>query len=127
MFIRPALSFIARDAAPQDLTVAAPCVPLELPMDPRFFICFQILWDECHDEKQSALSSLLEVHLGTLSKTPPSFEFRIGRLVQMQPEVGLAGPGGLSLFVRKSKGVDKSAGISTMLAVSSGSVVSIAW
>jgi hypothetical protein len=51
MFIRPILSFIARDAAPENLPVAAPCVPFELPMDLRFFICSQILWDECHNEK----------------------------------------------------------------------------
>jgi hypothetical protein len=74
------------------------------------------------------------------------------RLVQMQPEVGLAGPNALvlgacgvlvaptdgrytgqrcqalvSLFVTQLKGVEKSAGTSTMLAVTSGSVVSIAW
>ena len=46
------------------------------------------------------------------------------RPVQMQP-AGFAGPGGLSLFVRKSKGVNKSAGTSTILAVPSGSVVSM--
>jgi hypothetical protein len=74
MFIRPMLSFIARDAAPENLPVAAPCVPLELPMDLRFFICSQILWDECHNEKYSALDSFLDADLATLSKTPPSFE-----------------------------------------------------
>jgi hypothetical protein len=36
------------------------------------------------------------------------------RLVQVQPEVGLSGPGGLSLFIRKWKGVDRSVGTSTM-------------
>jgi hypothetical protein len=77
MFIRPILSFIARDAAPENLPIATPYVSLELPINLRFFIYSQILWDECHNEKYSALDSFLDADLATLSKTPPSFESRI--------------------------------------------------
>ena len=37
-------------------------------MDPCFFICCQILWEECHDEKQRAFGSLIETQLATLCR-----------------------------------------------------------
>jgi hypothetical protein len=76
MFIRPMLSFIARDAAPENLPVPAPCVPLELPMDLRFFICSQILWDECHNEK-------LE-RFGFLSRCPSCDSIEDASVVRVQ-------------------------------------------